>query len=172
MIRPFGWEAARYGPASESDESIWDRPFQWGSKRTGPDLAREGDRYPDVWHVQHMLDPRATSPGSIMPPYPHLAESRVDFERTRGKLMAMQTLGVPYSDAEVAHAARDARAEGARIAAELEGEAEVDPESELVALVAYLQRLGRAEPRYPVQVESGDGEPTPVQVSATEGEVR
>ncbi len=170
MIRPFGWESSRYGAASDADESIWDRPFQWGSKRTGPDLAREGDRYPDVWHVQHMLDPRATSPGSIMPAYPHLAENRVDFERTRGKLMAMQTLGVPYSDAEVAHAARDARAEAAWIARELEGEAEVDPDSELVALVAYLQRLGRATPRYrAVQQQQGDA---PIEVSQAEGEMR
>ena len=169
MIRPFGWESSRYGAASDADESIWDRPFQWGSKRTGPDLAREGDRYPDVWHVQHMLDPRATSPGSIMPPYPHLAENRVDFERTRGKLMAMQTLGVPYSDAEVAHAARDARAEAAWIARELEGEAEVDPDSELVALVAYLQRLGRATPRYRAVQQQGEA---PIEVSQAEGEMR
>ena len=169
MIRPFGWESSRYGAASDADESIWDRPFQWGSKRTGPDLAREGDRYPDVWHVQHMLDPRATSPGSIMPAYPHLAENRVDFERTRGKLMAMQTLGVPYSDAEVAHAARDARAEAAWIARELEGEAEVDPDSELVALVAYLQRLGRATPRYRAVQQQGEA---PIEVSQAEGEMR
>ena len=171
MIRPFGWESSRYGAASDADESIWDRPFQWGSKRTGPDLAREGDRYPDVWHVQHMLDPRATSPGSIMPAYPHLAENRVDFERTRGKLMAMQTLGVPYSDAEVANAARDARREAAWIAQELEGEAEVDPDSELVALVAYLQRLGRAQPRFRAE-ENGESDARPVEVSAAEGEVR
>lgn len=174
MIRPFGWEAARYGPASESDESIWDRPFQWGSKRTGPDLAREGGRYPDVWHVRHMLDPRSTSPGSIMPAYPHLAEQRVDFERTRSKLLALQTLGVPYSDEDVANASRDARAEAERIARDLEGEAEVDPDSQLVALIAYLQRLGRPEPRYPVEREPANDEAgeAPIHVSTTEGGAR
>ncbi|MDQ3036658.1 MAG: cytochrome-c oxidase, cbb3-type subunit I [Myxococcota bacterium] len=151
MIRPFAWESARYGAISSADDSVWDFPFQWGSKRTGPDLAREGDRYPDVWHVQHMIDPRATSPGSIMPPYAHLATTHVDFDGTRGKLRAMQTLGVPYSEADVAHAGDDARAEARRIATGLEGEAEVDPDSQLVALVAYLQRLGREQPRFPVE---------------------
>src|SRR5690606_3899903 len=121
--------------------------------------------------VQHMLDPRATSPGSIMPAYPHLAENRVDFGRTRGKLMAMQTLGVPYSDAEVAHAERDARAEAAWITQQLEGEAEVDPASELVALVAYLQRLGRATPRYRAAQQQEGGE-SPIEVSAAGGEMR
>jgi cytochrome c oxidase cbb3-type subunit I/II len=154
MIRPFGWESARYGAVSAADDSVWDHPFQWGSKRTGPDLAREGSRYPDVWHVQHMLDPRTTSPGSIMPAYPHLATEHVDFERTRGKLLAMQTLGVPYTDADVAHASRNARREGRLIAEELAEDAEVDPESRLVALVAYLQRLGRTEPRHPVEHEA------------------
>ncbi len=149
MIRPFTWESARYGAVSSADDSVWDHPFQWGSKRTGPDLAREGGRYPDVWHVQHMSDPRATSPGSIMPPYAHLAITHVDFTATRGKLRALQTLGVPYDEADVAHAEEDARAEAQRIAHDLEGDAHVDPDSQLVALIAYLQRLGREEPRYP-----------------------
>jgi cytochrome c oxidase cbb3-type subunit I/II len=153
MIRPFGWESARYGAVSGADDSVWDFPFQWGSKRTGPDLAREGGRYPDVWHVQHMLDPRATSPGSIMPAYAHLATTPVDFEGTRGKLRALQTLGVPYTETDVAHADDDARAEARRIATDLEGEAEVDPDSQLVAMIAYLQRLGREQPRYPVERE-------------------
>jgi cytochrome c oxidase cbb3-type subunit I/II len=149
MIRPFTWESARYGAASIADDSVWDFPFQWGSKRTGPDLAREGNRYPDVWHVQHMTDPRATSPGSIMPPYEHLATNHVDYSRTHGKLRALQTLGVPYSEAEVAHAGDDARAEAQLIAHDLASSAEVDPDSELVALVAYLQRLGLDRPRHP-----------------------
>ncbi len=145
MIRPFTWESARYGAVSESDESLWDHPFQWGSKRTGPDLAREGGRYPDLWHVHHMRDPRSTSPGSIMPAYEHLARTHVDFDRTRGKLLALQTLGVPYSNEQVAHAERDAREQAGAIAAGLTRDVEVDPSSELVALVSYLQRLGRPQ---------------------------
>jgi cytochrome c oxidase cbb3-type subunit I/II len=170
MIRPFGWEAARYGQISAADDSLWDHPFQWGSKRNGPDLAREGGRYPDVWHVQHMMDPRSTSPGSIMPAYPHLASSRVDFSRTRGKLFAMQALGVPYSDADVAHAERDARAEGRRVAADLADQAEVHPDSQLVALVAYLQRLGQTEPRHPVdRTPEGQAPERPIEISRAGG---
>jgi cytochrome c oxidase cbb3-type subunit I/II len=173
MIRPFGWEASRYGAVSNADDSVWDHPFQWGSKRTGPDLAREGGRYPDVWHVQHMIDPRATSPGSIMPAYEHLARTPVAFSRTRGKLLAMQTLGVPYTDAQVAHAERDARVEARRIARDLRGEADVDPRSQLVALVAYLQRLGRAQPRFPTPVDtSAPNVPGRLEVSSVEGESR
>ncbi len=143
MIRPFGWESARYGAASESDESIWDHPFQWGSKRTGPDLAREGSRYPDVWHARHMEDPRSTTPGSIMPSYAHLGATHVSFDGTRGKLMALQTLGVPYSDDEVEHAEEDAREQAAAITTALAADETVDPESQLVAVIAYLQRLGQ-----------------------------
>jgi cytochrome c oxidase cbb3-type subunit I/II len=145
MIRPFTWESARFGAISDDDDSIWDRPFQWGSKRTGPDLAREGNRYPDLWHVNHMIDPRSVSPGSVMPSYPHLATNRVDFDRTRGKLLALQNLGVPYSHEEVAHAAADAREQANGIATGLERDIEIDSESELVALVAYLQRLGQQQ---------------------------
>jgi cytochrome c oxidase cbb3-type subunit I/II len=142
MIRPFMWETARYGAPSESNDSIWDHPFQWGSKRTGPDLAREGGRYPDVWHARHMEDPRAISPGSIMPAYPHLRTTHVDFGATRGKLTALQTLGIPYDDTEVAHAEEDAHAQADGIAAALAGDETLDPDSQLVALIAYLQRLG------------------------------
>jgi cytochrome c oxidase cbb3-type subunit I/II len=169
MIRPFGWESARYGAASEADDSIWDHPFQWGSKRTGPDLAREGGRYPDAWHARHMDDPRSTTPGSIMPAYPHLRTTHVAFDGTRGKLTALQTLGVPYTDDEVAHAEEDARAQGAAIATALAADETVDPESQLVAVIAYLQRLGRQHSTF---VPARD-ETTPVEVSqvtTTEGE--
>jgi cytochrome c oxidase cbb3-type subunit I/II len=161
MIRPFGWESARYGAASEPDDSIWDHPFQWGSKRTGPDLAREGGRYPDVWHARHMDDPRATTPGSIMPAYPHLATTHVDFSATRGKLTALQTLGVPYSDDDVHHAEEDAREQGVAISTALAADEQVDPESQLVAVIAYLQRLGRRESAF-VPARSVT---TPVEVS-------
>ena len=142
MIRPFTWETARYGAPSETTDSVWDHPFQWGSKRTGPDLAREGGRYPDVWHARHMEDPRSTTPGSIMPAYAHLATTHVDYAGTRGKLTALQTLGVPYEDEEVAHAADDAHEQAHAIALGLAADETLDPDSQLVALIAYLQRLG------------------------------
>jgi len=147
MIRPFIAEAARYGEPSTPDDSIWDHPFQWGSKRTGPDLAREGSRYPHLWHYQHLVDPRAITPGSNMPSYAHLLESPVNLDRTAGKLTAMRTLGVPYTDAQIAAAPADARRAGLLIAAELEHEGHVTapPESKMIALIAYLQRLGKRE---------------------------
>ncbi|AKF07936.1 cytochrome-c oxidase, cbb3-type subunit I [Sandaracinus amylolyticus] len=158
MIRPFTWESARFGAISDDDDSLWDYPFQWGSKRTGPDLAREGGRYPDLWHVNHMLDPRSTSPGSIMPAYAHLGRNHVDFDRTRGKLLALQNLGVPYSHEQVAHAADDAREQARGIAERLSRDVEVDSDSELVALVAYLQRLGRVRSEFePTRAPDGEG---------------
>jgi cytochrome c oxidase cbb3-type subunit I/II len=142
MIRPFAWETARYGAVSTSDDSLWDRPFQWGSKRTGPDLAREGGRYPNLWHYRHMIDPREISPGSIMPPYAHLATNHVNFSRTGDKMRTMVALGVPYSAETVAHAEEDAHAQAEGIRANLEADVQADPDSELVALIAYLQRVG------------------------------
>ncbi len=143
MIRPFRWEQQRYGDPSTMADSQFDHPFQWGSKRTGPDLARVGNKYPNLWHYRHLLDPREVSPGSNMPPYRHLAEGRVDFTRTTDKLYAMKSIGVPYTDAEVAGAAADARAQAAEIAGDLAASgANVANDSDLVALVAYLQRLG------------------------------
>jgi cytochrome c oxidase cbb3-type subunit I/II len=145
MIRPFTFESARYGAPSTPDDSIWDHPFQWGSKRTGPDLAREGSRYPHLWHYQHFMDPRQITPGSIMPAYAHLVNERVDLGRTPDKVRAMQTLGVPYTDAQIAEAPAAARRAGAAIAAELarEGHVRIDAESRMVALIAYVQRLGK-----------------------------
>ena len=99
MVRPFRSETERYGEYSKAGEFVYDHPFQWGSKRTGPDLAREGSpklRKPHSWHFNHMLDPRTMSPGSIMPPYPWLIEDDLDVESTPAKIRAMQTLGVPY----------------------------------------------------------------------------
>ncbi len=148
MIRPFTWESARYGAVSETADSIWDRPYQWGSKRTGPDLAREGGRYPNLWHYQHMLDPRQTSPGSIMPSYAHLGSTRVDLDGTANKLRTMQALGVPYDADDIGSAADDARAQAAEIVEDLRVSGDVsdaDRDSRLVAVIAYLQRLGRTE---------------------------
>ncbi len=143
MIRPFRWEQQRYGEPSTMADSQFDHPFQWGSKRTGPDLAREGAKYPNLWHYRHLLDPREVSPGSNMPPYAHLVEGRVDLARTSEKLHAMKSIGVPYTDDDVARGADDARTQGAEIAADLASSgAIVASDSDLVAMVAYLQRLG------------------------------
>jgi cytochrome c oxidase cbb3-type subunit I/II len=143
MIRPFRHEQQRYGEPSTLADSQYDHPFQWGSKRTGPDLAREGGKYPNLWHYRHMVDPRSIAPDSNMPPYAFLATAPVDFGRTAAKVYAMRALGVPYAEAEVEGAGNLARAQAAEIAADLRSNgAPADEGSELVALVAYLQRLG------------------------------
>jgi Cu2+-exporting ATPase len=147
MIRSLRFETMRYGEPSRPEDSVWDHPFQWGSKRIGPDLARVGGKYPNVWHARHLVDPRATSPGSNMPPYPGFTTGRVDLARTTDKLHAMKTIGVPYSDAEIAAASTDARTQGEGIAKDLHlAGVDVAPDSELVAVTAYLQRLGAAPP--------------------------
>ena len=127
MIRPFRAETERYGHYSVAGESVWDHPFLWGSKRTGPDLARVGGRYSDDWHRAHLYNPRNVVPESIMPAYPWLVENKLDGENTATKLTAMRTLSVPYTDADIA-SAKDA----------VKGKTEMD------ALVAYLQTLGTA----------------------------
>ena len=157
MIRPFAWENARYpGGVSTALDSVWDFPFQWGSKRTGPDLAREAAMGRGaVWHYNHMIDPRSTSTGSIMPPYPHLRSTAVDFEDTQAKLGVMQMLGVPYDNAAVLEGRDHAQSQAAEIATDLRREVELDgppsgtqvalEDSQLVAVIAYLERLGRNE---------------------------
>jgi len=145
MIRPFRSETERYGEYSKSGEFIYDRPFLWGSKRTGPDLHREGDKRPDSWHYNHMFDPTSTSPGSIMPAYPWLIRDDLDTSDIEAKLSVLQTLGTPYSDEEIAGAQENMKAQAAEIVAslnrdniELEGLAD----KEIIAVIAYLQRLG------------------------------
>ncbi len=127
MIRSLRAETERYGPYSVAAESVWDHPFQWGSKRTGPDLARVGGRYSDEWHAVHLIDPRALVPESNMPAYPWLAERAIDAQATPKKLKAMRLLGVPYTDADIAGAT-----------------AAVQGKNELQAVIAYLQSLGTA----------------------------
>jgi cytochrome c oxidase cbb3-type subunit 2 len=127
MIRPFRAEVERYGHYSTAGEFVYDRPFQWGSKRTGPDLHRVGGRYSDEWHRIHLADPRALVPESNMPGYPWLARTPADAATVEARLRALRTLGVPYSDQDIA---------GAR--EELKGRSEAD------ALIAYLQSLGTA----------------------------
>jgi cytochrome c oxidase cbb3-type subunit 2 len=125
MIRPFRSETERYGPYTTAGETVYDRPFQFGSKRTGPDLARVGGRYSDDWQRLHLMDPRALVPESNMPGYPWLAENIVDGELITKKLQTLQFLGDPYTDEQIAGAA-----------AAVEGRTEMD------ALIAYLQELG------------------------------
>lgn len=125
MIRPFRDEKERYGHYSLASESLYDHPHQWGSKRTGPDLARLGGKYSDEWHVKHLIAPRSVVPESVMPNYPWLSDATLDVARVTKHLKGMQALGVPYTDADIT-----------TTAAEVEGKTEMD------AMVAYLQVLG------------------------------
>ncbi|MBP6117497.1 MAG: cytochrome-c oxidase, cbb3-type subunit II [Neisseriaceae bacterium] len=127
MIRPFRAETERYGHYSVGGESVYDHPFQWGSKRTGPDLARVGGRYSDEWHRIHLLNPRDVVPESNMPAFPWLAKAAVDGDEVTGHMKTLRTLGTPYTDDEIAQA-----------------KADVEGYSELDALIAYLQGLGLA----------------------------
>ncbi len=157
MIRPFRDEVERYGHYSLAAESMYDHPFQWGSKRTGPDLARVGGRYSDAWHVQHLTNPQTVVPQSVMPSYGFLAQTRLDFEYIGDNLLALSRVGVPYSAADIAQARQDVlgQADPATPAgdlAELAGrypgvqarDFDGDPAriTEMDALVAYLQVLG------------------------------
>lgn len=144
MIRPFRSETLRYGTWTRAGETAYDHPFQLGSRRIGPDLARVGGKYPDAWHWQHMIDPRAITDGSIMPSYPWLAESKVDPDDIAASVRAMVTLGVPYSEAEVAGVAASLQTQAGTIVSNLKTAGiEAEPDVELVALIAYLQRLGK-----------------------------
>ncbi|CUA86557.1 MULTISPECIES: cytochrome-c oxidase, cbb3-type subunit II [Gulbenkiania] len=127
MIRPFRAETERYGHYSVAGESVYDHPFQWGSKRTGPDLARVGGRYSDEWHRVHLTNPRDVVPESNMPAFPWLAKSLVDADAVPAKMTALRKVGVPYSDKEIA-----------------EAKSLVEGKSELDAVIAYLQGLGLA----------------------------
>jgi cytochrome c oxidase cbb3-type subunit I/II len=144
MIRPFRFETARYGEASTLEDSRLDHPFQWGSKRTGPDLAREGGKYPNLWHYKHMIDPRQISPGSNMPPYAQLATAKNDEGSIPDKMRAMRAVGVPYTPEEINSGAQDAKSQASEIVADLKANGvEIAPDTELVALISFLQRLGR-----------------------------
>lgn len=143
LIRPFRSETERYGEYSKAGEYVYDHPFLWGSKRTGPDLHRVGGKYPNVWHFNHMLDPRTMSPGSLMPPYPWLIEDDLDMSLTVAKVAAMRKLGVPYSADYVNNSLQFLEDQAKVIADDLKlAGAPVDHNKEIVALIAYLQRLG------------------------------
>lgn len=143
MVRPFRDEVARYGEYSKAGEFVYDHPFQWGSKRTGPDLARIGGKYPDSWHYNHMLEPQSMSPGSMMPSYPWLLDDAIDTAITPAKIRAMQTLGVPYPSGYDQIANKDLMQQADKIAKSLQAEKiETDSDKEIIALIAYLQRVG------------------------------
>jgi cytochrome c oxidase cbb3-type subunit I/II len=144
MIRPFRSETERYGDYSKAGEFVYDHPFLWASERKGPDLAREGGRYPDAWHYNHMDDPRATSPGSIMPRYPWLLTRGLDTNSLPARLKALRRVGVPYpAGYENGPAQKDLTAQAARAVQALKlGAVTAEPDREIIALIAYLQRLG------------------------------
>ena len=144
MIRPFRHETERYGEYSKPGESVYDHPFLWGSRRIGPDLAREGGKYPDLWHVRHMQEPKSITANSIMPPYPRMLTNPLDFDGLQGRVDAMAMLGVPYGDA-VNRAPEMAREQAKSIADGIvaQGGPAGLEDKEIVAMVAYLQRLGR-----------------------------
>jgi cytochrome c oxidase cbb3-type subunit 2 len=154
MIRTLKDEVERYGHYSLAAESMYDHPFQWGSKRTGPDLARVGGRYSDQWHAEHMINPRAVVPESVMPGYPWLASTPLDTRTIAARMQTLKTVGVPYSDEMIAHAltdttaqandeAPDAKALLARYPKAKVGNFDGNPDvTELDAMVAYLQMLG------------------------------
>jgi cytochrome c oxidase cbb3-type subunit I/II len=144
QIRPILGETKRYGPYSNAGEFVYDTPHLWGSKRTGPDLARIGGKYGDVWHWKHMIEPSLMSPGSVMPTYPWLVSSKTDLDSLSSKLAALNAIGVPYSEAQIQSAKSNALAQAEAIAAGLrdQGESAASADQELVALISYLQRLG------------------------------
>lgn len=143
LVRPFRSETERYGEYSKAGEFVYDHPFLWGSKRTGPDLHRVGKKYPNVWHYHHMADPRLMSPGSIMPPYPWLIENTYDITTTQKKISVMRTLGVPYPEGYEAKAEADLLKQADEIVLDLQkAGVVVERDKEIVALIAYLQRLG------------------------------
>jgi cytochrome c oxidase cbb3-type subunit I/II len=147
MIRPFRSETERYGQYSKAGEFVYDHPFQWGSKRTGPDLHRVGDKYQGAagaaWHYRHMLDPRVPSPGSIMPAYPWIIANKLDTSITQKKMTQLRKVGVPYTPEQIAGAPEALKAQAEKIADMLKAQQlQVGSDREIIALIAYLQRLG------------------------------
>lgn len=143
MVRPFRSETERYGEYSKAGEYVYDHPFLWGSKRTGPDLHRVGGKYPDAWHYNHMEDPTSTSPGSIMPHYPWLLTQNLDTAPLKARIAALRKVGVPYPPGYEDTAAAELKAQADQIVANLKsGMITTEPDREIIALIAYLQRLG------------------------------
>jgi len=143
MIRPFRHEVLRYGDYSRLEESLLDHPFQWGSKRTGPDLARVGGKYDNLWHYLHLMDPRSTSPASNMPTYTHFKTKTVDPAVIQHRMEVLRILNTPYTDEDIALAIQTYLSQGQMIADDLASkDVDLGANSEMVAMIAYLQRLG------------------------------
>jgi cytochrome c oxidase cbb3-type subunit I/II len=143
MVRPFREETLRYGEYAKAGEFVYDHPFLWGSRRIGPDLLRVGGKYPNLWHYNHLMDPRSTSPASLMPNYSHLAEEKVDVDELKSKLKALSAVGTPYGQFSIDSAPELAREQAKYIAKDLAAQGvTVADDSQMVALIAYLQRLG------------------------------
>lgn len=161
QIRPLRSETDRYGPFTMAGEHVYDRPFLFGSRRTGPDLARVGGKYPDSWHWIHFRRPQDIEPRSNMPDFAFLLDTELDLSLTARKLEVLRRLGHPYTDAQIARAEEDARAQAAEIVASLRRDglevSEVEAQSEALALIAYLQSLGTAVTRASVE-NAGIGE--------------
>jgi cytochrome c oxidase cbb3-type subunit I/II len=143
MVRPFREETIRYGEYSKAGEFVYDHPFQWGSRRIGPDLHRIGGKYADMWHYNHMLDPRSTSAASLMPEYDHLFRQELDLSRVSATVDVMTTLGAPYGNYDRDNAEVVAMAQALTISQGLQEQGLPDiSDKKIVALIAYLQRLG------------------------------
>jgi len=146
QIRTLVGDVLRYGPPSKMGESIYDHPYQWGSKRIGPDLAREGGKYPNLWHYMHMQNPRQTSVGSIMPNFPWLYTQKTDLDALPSDLRVMRILGVPYLEQPDGAIKKSALAQAQTIADDLsKSGATAEPDKEIIALISYLQKLGKSE---------------------------
>ncbi|MCA9736068.1 MAG: cytochrome-c oxidase, cbb3-type subunit II [Gemmatimonadota bacterium] len=157
-VRPMRAEVLRYGEWSRAVEYTYDRPFLLGSRRMGPDLHRVGGKYPDAWHFEHMRDPRSTSPGSVMPPYPWLYERSIDPEDVAASVRALRRVGTPYTDADVANVSGSLQAQGQGVVDRLSATgSQTTWDSEIVALIAYLQRLG-VDGRRMLSEQAGDAQ--------------
>jgi cytochrome c oxidase cbb3-type subunit I/II len=181
MIRPFRHEVLRYGEYSRMEESILDHPYQWGSKRTGLDLARVGGKYDNLWHYLHLMDPRSTSPESNMPTYTHFKSQTLDPQVTITRMNALRKLGNPYTDEDIALAEQRFMSQGQMIADDLASkDVTIAPDSKMVAMIAYLQRLGRgpqplvpappAEEAAPVETAAAQTEPEAAAEAAPAGQ--
>ena len=147
MVRSLVGDVLRYGPSGRLGESLYDHPFQWGSKRTGPDLARQGGKYPNIWHFQHFENPRSTSIGSNMPAYPWLKFQTANLDAIPGRIDALRILGVPFARKSPEEWREEALAQGRTIAADLaKSGVEIGPDKEIIALIAYMQQLGKSKP--------------------------
>ncbi len=143
MVRPFRSETERYGEYSKAGEYVYDHPFLWGSKRIGPDLHRVGGKYPDAWHYNHLDDPRSVSPGSIMPRYPWLLSQQLDTSSLPARISALRRIGVPYPPGFENTALNDLNQQADKVVANLKtGQVKAPSDREIIAVIAYLQRLG------------------------------